>query len=196
MKRAVVITANPADRTIDCTLLGGPTVSAACIGPVPAAGAVVLVDELGRGSWVCTGQLDGNAAAGGAIARCVMGAAVTNTPGPVDVDSCTFSIPVYEGRLYRVTGQLGVQAVTATMCPALQVTDLSNVQVDLWVGQNLGATDFRTLHGQYLYPAAADGTLGLKMRLTRFTGAGNMTTFVDAARPDWFMVEDIGPNPA
>lgn len=61
MKRATVIAATPAARTINCTLLGGATLTAQCIGVVPAVDAIVLVDEVGPGSWVCTGILSGSA---------------------------------------------------------------------------------------------------------------------------------------
>lgn len=60
MKRATVISAAPSSRQVSCTLLGGATILALCTGPVPAPGAVVLVDELGPGAWVVLGIVSGS----------------------------------------------------------------------------------------------------------------------------------------
>lgn len=127
------------------------------------------------------------------------GNVTTTETGVLRVDS----IPVYAGRLYKITTN-GINIDTSVDNDVASVRIRASTSGSATITSTLlgtlrctidSATQSNILPDAAFYIASADGTLSVLLSLIRVTGTGNIVVFCDATNYLDMVIEDMGIDP-
>lgn len=127
------------------------------------------------------------------------GSVTTTETGVLRIDS----IPVYAGRLYRISTN-GLNIDTSVDNDAASVRIRASTSGSASITSTLlgtlrttidSATQSNILPDQAFFVASADGTLSVLLSLIRISGTGNIVIFCDATNYLDMVVEDMGLDP-
>lgn len=192
MKRAQVIGVDEATRKISAQVLGGPTITALCTGALPAADAVVLVDEVGPGSWVCLGTL-GADDWGRQWGELLYVETTATTASAVTFDVMSGSIVVTPGRRVEFNAHCPILKTTATGDLYLEMLTSAGTVIGSHDETGIPAGITHTFNaGPKVITTDASTATAWKVRIT-IPFANGAQLACAATRPGTFLVKDIGP---
>lgn len=173
---------------------------------IPVLGGVELaVDDSvwlisnGRGRWLCLGRIDfaGQPAPWGQPWGIINRAQVTSNPGAfsavTDLPGASVTFTAVAGRRYLITASVLFVVATASAGPSLQIyRGATQIQNSAWPN-TVPAGDLATLTATIDDAGFVAGSVTYKLRGTRQSGTGTLNTSIVSDRPDWILVQDIGP---
>lgn len=123
---------------------------------------------------------------------------ITADIGPVsastDVTGCTSTFTAVAGRKYRVTGAVAGTATVADLYMTARILTGAGAQLLAGVSQFIQNSAFTTISVDGRLTTLSGATT-LKLNAIRQAGAGSFTTASSVGtRPDFILIEDIGPS--
>lgn len=108
-----------------------------------------------------------------------------------DVTSLTITWTAVSTRRYRITGHLLVQQLTSTGAATAKITDGSGTEIQR-IGHraSFAANDVDMWEGSSV-ETGLSGSITRKIRAA--TSAGTLSALASSSRPNYILVEDIGP---
>lgn len=113
----------------------------------------------------------------------------------VDITGAAITFTAAANRRYKITGQCLILATTATAQATMRIKN-GATNINAGISSSMGSGELETVTVIGFHTPAAGATV-IKLTLERQSGTGTLGTSIDQAnRPDFILIEDVGPNGA